>query len=252
VAVVTGASSGIGAAVAVAAARRGARVAAVARRADRLADVVAACEAFGVPALAVAADVTEPDAADRIAAAAEEKLGPVDLLVNNAGGGLHRPAVSSSPAEAEALFAVHVFAPMRLAGRLLPGMLARRRGAVVNIGSISAAIPAPQEAVYGAAKAALTRWSHGLATELAGTGVHVATVSPGPIDTELWDHVGRTHNGRLYPAALVAEAVVDAVERGRTQVTVPRRFGVPGALYPLAGAAVRAGVRRFASPPEPV
>jgi short-subunit dehydrogenase len=246
VVVVTGGSSGIGAATAVACARRGARVLAVARRADRLAEVVAACRAVGGPALAVPADVTTPDAARMIAAAADAEFGPVDVLVNNAGGGLHRPAGATTPAEVEALFAVHVLAPIRLTAAVLPGMLERGRGSIVNVTSISAFIPAPEEAVYGAAKAALSRWSHGLATELAGTGVRVAAVSPGPIDTEIWDHVGRDYAGRLFPAALVAAAVVDAVERGRTQVTVPRRYGVPAALYPLAGAAVRLGVRRFA------
>lgn len=243
VAVVTGASSGIGAASAVALARRGARVVAVARRVERLAEVVRRCT--GAPAVALPLDVCADDAAERLRAALEP-LGGADVLVNNAGIPLHKPFAASTPAEVERVVQVNLLAPLRLAAAVLPGMLDRRRGAIVNVTSVSGHVPAPEESVYGATKAALSRWSEGLAVELAGTGVHAAEVSPGPIDTEIWEQAGRFWTGRLHPASLVADAVVAAVERGRVFAAVPRILGVPAALFPLARRPMRRGVLRYA------
>jgi short-subunit dehydrogenase len=245
VAVVTGASSGIGAATAVDFARRGALVVAVARRAERLAATVEQCRAAGGTALAVTLDVTEAGAVEAIASTAS-RFGEVDVLVHNAGTGLHRSIMQTGPEDVRDLLEVHLMAPIKLTRAFLPGMLSRRRGAVVTVGSISAVLPAPGEASYGAAKAALTRWTHGLATELAGTGVRAAVVSPGPIDTEIWEHVGRHYRGRLFPAESVSAAIVRSVERGGVQHYVPRRFAVVAAAYPVAGAAMRVGVRAYA------
>jgi short-subunit dehydrogenase len=244
VVVVTGASSGIGAATAVAMARRGARVVAVARREGRLGETVAACRAAGGDGVALCADVTDPDTPARIAEAAG-RLGCVDVVVHNAGVGLHRPITATDVADVEALFAVHVLAPVRITAALLPAMLERHRGVIVTITSISGFVPAPGEAAYGAAKAALSRWTHGLAVELAGTGVRACSVSPGPIATEIWDHVGRHYSGRLFPPETVADTVVRAVERGGVQRHAPRRFAFAAAAYPLAGGAVRTGVRIY-------
>lgn len=244
VVVVTGASSGIGAATAVAMAGRGAKVLAVGRREERLRETVDACRRAGGEATALRADVTSPDSPSLIADAAE-RLGDPDVVVHNAGIGLHRPITSTDADEVEALFEVHVLAPVRITATLLPGMLERRRGAIVTITSISAFVPAPGEAAYGAAKAALARWTHGLAVELAGTGVRACSVSPGPIATEIWEHVGRHYPGRLFPPETVAAAVVRAAERGGVQRHAPRRFAIAATAYPLAGGAVRAGVRVY-------
>jgi short-subunit dehydrogenase len=244
VAVVTGASSGIGAATAETFARRGARVAAVARREDRLTELAERCGDVDGSVLAVPLDVCAPDAAQRLADAVQP-LGPVDVLVNNAGAGLHKRFVDSTPAELEGVVEINLMAPMRLTAALLPGMLSRRRGVIVNITSISGHFPAPDEPVYGATKAALARWTEGLVLELAGTGVRAAEVSPGPIDTEIWDHVGRFWTGRFYPPSQVAVAVADAVERGRTTTSVPRKFGLAPALFPLLREPMRQGALRF-------
>jgi short-subunit dehydrogenase len=245
VGIVTGASSGIGAATAVELARRGVRVVAVARRSERLAETVAASVSAGGQAVAVSADVTDPDSVPRVVEAAEASFGPVDLLVNNAGISIHKTAIDTGIDEAIGLFEIHVFAPMRFTAAVLPGMLSRHRGAIVNVTSVSAYVPAPKEAAYGAAKAALSRWSHGLAVELAGTGVHVSVVSPGPIETEIWEHVDRYYKGRLFPASVVARAIADAAARGTLHVSAPRRFGAAAAVYPLMGRPFRWGVRQF-------
>lgn len=218
---------------------------AVARRADRLAEVEARCRGVGGSAQGLALDVTSADAAQRIKDLGDS-YGGVDAVINNAGTGLHRPVTCTTAEQVQQLLDVHFLAPIRLTAALLPGMLERHRGAIVTITSISAELPAPGETAYGAVKAALARWTHGLATELHGTGVHACEIAPGPIDTEIWEHVGRHYRGRLYPPELVAEAVVRGVQRGGVQLHVPRRFRFVAGSYALAGRPVRFGVRWYA------
>ena len=245
VAVVTGASSGIGAVTAVALAERGVRVACVARRADRLEATVEQCRTVGGQAVAVAADVADPSGAARVLTAARRDLGPVDIVVNNAGISLHKHAADTTVEEIERVFAVNYFGAVRLTMGALPGMLERRRGAVVNITSVAGYLPNPREAAYGAAKAALSLWSHGLSVDLHGTGVTVGVVSPGPIETEIWELDGIVYPGKLYPPRVVADAVVACIEKGKVHVTAPRKFGITPALYPVIGAPVRWGLRRY-------
>lgn len=246
VTVVTGASSGIGAATAEAFARKGASVVCVARRADRLTETVTRCAVAGGRGHAVAVDVASDGAAELILAEARERYGPVDVLVNNAGIPLHRDAAATSAEEIEHVFAVNYFAAVRLTMAVLPSMLDRRRGSVINVTSVAGYLPNPQESAYGASKAALSQWSHGLAIDLHNRGVHVGVVSPGPIETEIWGLTDLKYGGKRFPAAVVADAIVGAVERGRVHVTAPRRFGMFPAMYPLTGRAFRWGLRRYA------
>jgi short-subunit dehydrogenase len=125
-------------------------------------------------------------------------------------------------------------------------MLERRRGALINVTSVSGYVPNPKEAVYGASKAALSRWSHGLSVDLHGTGVHVGVLSPGPIDTEIWLSEGEEpYKGKLYPPSMVADGIIRMIEKEITHMTVPRRFGAVGALYPLVAQPMRWGMRRY-------
>ncbi|HEV3452679.1 MAG TPA: SDR family NAD(P)-dependent oxidoreductase, partial [Acidimicrobiia bacterium] len=126
VAVVTGASSGIGAAIATDLAGRGARVVAVARRAERLAEVVETCRVSSPDSIAQPADVSSRPACDEIIAATEARFGRVDILVNNAGISIHKNAARTSVEEIERLMAVNFFAPVYLSMAALPGMLERR------------------------------------------------------------------------------------------------------------------------------
>jgi short-subunit dehydrogenase len=128
----------------------------------------------------------------------------------------------------------------------LQGMLERRQGAVINITSVAGYVPNPGEAAYGAAKAALSLWTHGLAVDLHDSGVQLTVVSPGPIDTEIWSlDEELIYTGKLYPPQVVADAVADAVEKGWVHRTVPRRYGLVGAMYPIVGRPMRWGLRRF-------
>jgi hypothetical protein len=130
---------------------------------------------------------------------------------------------------------------------VLPGMLERRCGSVVNITSVAGYLPNPKESAYSASKAALSLWSHGLNVDLHGTGVHVGVVSPGPIATEIWekDEFAASYKGKLYPPEVVAAAVAKVIERRLAHVTVPRRFGFPAILYPMLGGLMRWGLRCY-------
>jgi short-subunit dehydrogenase len=246
VAVVTGASSGIGATVAVDLARRGATVAAVARRKDRLDEDVERCRQHARESVAVPADISTRAECERVIEEIQQRFGRVDILVNNAGISIHRNAARTTADDVEHLMAVNFFAPMYLTTAALPRMLERREGAVVNITSVAGYVPNPGEAAYGAAKAALSLWTHALAVDLHDTGEQLTVVSPGPIDTEIWSlDEELIYTGKLYPPQVVADAVAGAIEKGWVHRTVPRRYGLVGALYPVLGRPMRWGLRRF-------
>ena len=251
VAVVTGASSGIGAAVATDLARRGATVVAVARRKDRLDEIIETCRQHAPASMACPADVSTRAECEGVIATAEERFGRVDIVVNNAGISIHRNAARTTSDDVERLMAVNFFAAVYLTNAALAGMLERHEGAVVNVTSVAGYVPNPGEAAYGASKAALSLWSHGLAVDLDGSGVQVSVLSPGPIDTEIWGlDEELSYTGKLYPPQVVADGVADAVERGWVHRTVPRQYGLVGALYPVVGRPMRWGLRRYAAQME--
>jgi short-subunit dehydrogenase len=249
VAIVTGASSGIGAAIAVELARREASVVAVARREPELRATVDECNRHGVAgSSAYPADLSVLERCTQVVEHAVAEHGRVDILVNNAGISVHKNAARTSVDDVHRLMALNFFAPVHLATAALPGMLERQAGSIVNVTSVAGYVPNGGEAAYGASKAALSRWTHGLAVDLHGTGVHAGVVSPGPIATEIWSlDEELTYTGKLFPPARVALAVVKVIEREAVHVTVPRRYGAVGALYPLFGRAMRAGLHRYES-----
>ena len=195
-ALVTGASRGIGAALAAELARQGADVAVTARTLERhptlagsLNETAAAIEAAGRRAATVVADLADPDDRSRIVADAEAGLGgPIDILVNNAAAAIYQPLAQMALKRRRVMFEVNVHAPLDLTQGVLPGMIERGEGWIVNLSSGSAVHrPGPPFAesalgstigIYGASKAALNRMTNALAEELAGTGVRVNTVEP--------------------------------------------------------------------------
>jgi short-subunit dehydrogenase len=227
-ALVTGASSGIGRATVRSLARAGVRVKLTGRDEAALREV-----AGGIEGSWLAADLALSDDVDRVAVWA----GGVDILVNNAGLGWAGP-LSAIPLErAEEMVRVNLLAPIRLTGLLLPGMLERERGHVVNIGSIAGHVGVGWEAVYSATKAGLIALSDSLRVETRGLGVGVSVVSPGPVDTGFFQRAGHPYE-RRFPRMVkperVARWVVRAIRYDLAQVFVPSWLSFPAWLHGAA------------------
>ena len=178
-AVVTGASGGLGASIAAELAARGANVALVARSSERLAQVAESLASSDVSVAVVAADLSDPDDLRNVARRVCSEFGQIDLLINNAGIADLSPFQRQDPAIIRRLMEVNLLAPMMLVHEVLPDMLERGRGHIVNIASLAGLIGLPYEAVYSASKAGLIAWSNALRQELEGTGIGVSVVSPG-------------------------------------------------------------------------
>lgn len=187
-ALVTGASSGIGAAMATALAARGADVVLVARRADRLTALGERLERdFGVRAHPISRDLVAAGAAATLADELAARGLTIDVLVNNAGFGTHGLFVTEEPQRVSDEIALNVTALVELTHALLPGMVDRDYGAVINVASTAAFQPLPHMAVYGATKAFVLSFTEALWGELEGTGVKALTLCPGATDTEFFD-----------------------------------------------------------------
>ncbi len=247
VAIVTGASSGIGAATAEELAKRGATVVAVARRVELLEQTVERCRRHTKASRACPMDITDRAACEELVADTVRDLGRVGIVVNNAGISLRRHAAKSSVDEIEQVMNVNFYGAVYVTMAALPGMLQHRVGSIVNVTSVAGYIPNPHESAYGASKAALSLWSHGLAVDLADSGVHVGVLSPGPIDTEIWnkDEEEAAYDGKLYPPSIVADGIAKMIETGKVHATVPRQYGLVGAFYPLVGGLMRRGLVSF-------
>jgi len=214
-ALVTGASSGIGAATARLLAAGGTTVAAVARRADRLDEVVAECRATAPRSRAWAADLSDPEQAAALSLEIWDELGPLDVIVNNAGIPMRRPADRLTMAEVERVMTVNYLSPVAITLALLPRMLARRSGTIVNVSSLGGRLGIATEAAYSGSKFALAGWSEALAADLVGSGVSVRLVLPGAIDTEIWDQPDNDpplYVGPLVPAEEVAAGIVGCID----------------------------------------
>ncbi|HWQ12525.1 MAG TPA: SDR family oxidoreductase [Roseiflexaceae bacterium] len=219
VALVTGASRGIGAAIARELARRGYALVLAARSAPALALLAGELTRAGAPALPIPTDLGRPEEALRLARLALDHFGRVDVLVNNAGmGGTGRGLARMSAAEVSALLAVNLEAPALLASALLPQMLARRSGAIVFIGSVAGHVPLPGSALYSASKHGLRGLALALRRETLGRGVRVTLISPGFVDTDM---VRRLRRIPKVPPEAVARAVAEALERPRRERFVP-------------------------------
>jgi NAD(P)-dependent dehydrogenase (short-subunit alcohol dehydrogenase family) len=180
VALVTGASSGIGRAVALALGGDGFAVVVHGRDQQRRAEVVEEIEARGGCARPIGGDLSDPAIPARIAA----EVGPVDVLVNNAGLSVWGPTAQMSAETVDALFAANVRGPFLLVGALAPGMVERGSGVIINVASMAGEIGLRNGAAYGATKAALASMTRAWAVEYAEAGVRVNAVSPGPVSTD--------------------------------------------------------------------
>lgn len=198
--VITGASAGIGAALARELAAHGHDLTLVARREPLLRDLAATLK---TRTHVVAKDLADVEKSTDFLGSAEDALGPIDVLINNAGVQIVGPTTRTDPADGEWLMRVDVFSPMRLTQAVLPKMLQRRSGTIVDISSMAALAPTPGMFHYNAAKAALAAASESLRGELRGTGVHVVTVYPGIIDTT---EMAQTAMAKYEPSWLLTRA----------------------------------------------
>jgi uncharacterized protein len=237
-AVVTGASSGIGREIARQLARRGHGLTLVARREERLRALAGELTgAHGVRVEVAAADLTEAAARDAVAAAADERGLEPHVLVNAAGLSTTGPVHRSDPAAEVAMLRTDVEAVAHLTSLLLPGMVERASGAVLNVASTAAFQPLPGQAGYSAAKAFVLAYSQAVRAELTGSGVAVTVLCPGPVDTEFAETAGfdREEAESSLPRFMwvgveaVAEAALEGLDRGRA-VVVPGLANHLGAL----------------------
>ena len=218
---ITGASRGLGAALAAAFARRGHRLFLVARDATELASRAAAIEqAHGSGSVAWrAADLRHVAQIESLARAAADALGGIDVLVNNAGIGQWRPFLENTPQDLADLLALNLEAPMRLAHAVLPGMLAQGQGYLINIASDLARRPLARMAPYVASKYGLLGFGTSLHRELRGSGIRVTTVLSGVIDSAFNGAVEGSRESRwALPTADLAAQVAALVDLPATMV----------------------------------
>ncbi|HET9730557.1 MAG TPA: SDR family oxidoreductase [Acidimicrobiia bacterium] len=224
---VTGASTGIGAALAEGLAQRGATVGICARRADRLEDVLERCHKHAPDSRAWTIDLNDLDGLQAFAQRASAELGGIDVLVNNAGIPKRKPVFDLTPEIVEAVMRINYFSPIRLTLALLPEIVARS-GRLVFISSVAARLSPPAEAAYAATKAAISAWAESMQVDLRDTNVKVHVVYPGIIDTELFhlpDNDPLPNTGvEALPVEAIVEPVVTMVEQDRLEVAVPEWF----------------------------
>jgi len=228
---VTGASSGIGAALAPMLAAKGATVGIVARRKERLEEVLAQCVAHAPESRLWSVDLGDLDAAESVALEAWDAFGAVDALVNNAAIPKRMPVPRLTNDEIDTVMRVNFTSPVRMTMALLPRWLERDAGCVVNVSSMGGRIGIAHEAAYCASKFALCGWSESMAIDLYDTSVEVKLVLPGPIETEIWDLPGNDpalYTGPFVPAADCAQSIVEAIEGDGFEYYAPPDF--PGGL----------------------
>lgn len=209
--IVTGGGGGIGSATCQRLAREGARVAVLDRDLVAAQVTAQAINSAGGTAQAFACDITRRAEVDAAIAAVRAQLGPVDVLVNNAGWDVFKPFTQTTPEEWERLIAINLTGALHMHHAVLPGMVEQRRGCIVNVASDAARVGSSGEAVYAACKGGLVAFSKTLAREHARHGITVNVVCPGPTDTALLDGV----TGAAPNPEKLREAFVRAIPLGR-------------------------------------
>jgi short-subunit dehydrogenase len=221
---VTGASSGIGEAVARELAARGDTVALVARRQDRLDAVLADCRLTAPESGRWAADLSDPAAAADLALEIWDHYGGFDAVINNAAVPMRRHVTKLTMAEVERTMRINYFSPVAICLALLPRMLERKSGTLVNVSSLGGRLGITTEAAYSGSKFALAGWSESAAIDLDRSGVSVKLILPGAIDTEIWDQPDNDaplYDGPKVPPSEIAGAIVDVIDSDSFEHYIP-------------------------------
>ena len=224
VVLVTGASSGIGEALARELARRGDTVALVARRRERLDAILADCRATSPDSERWSADLSDPLSAANLALSIWDHYDGLDVVVNNAAVPMRRSATRLTMADVERTMTVNYFSPVAITLALLPRMLERSSGTIVNVSSLGGRLGITAEAAYSGSKFALAGWSESLALDLDGTGLAVKLILPGAIDTEIWDQPDNDaplYQGPKVPPADIATGIADAIDSEQFEHYLP-------------------------------
>ncbi len=249
VAVVTGASSGMGRLLALRMAGEGARVAVVARREALLAGLADDIRRAGSEALVVPCDVAERAQVFAAAQRIRDRFGHVDVLVNNAGYGHHRRFVDWDLDDIERLLRVNFLGSVYWTKALLPQMIERHSGWIVFVASVAGKIGVPEESAYAASKFAMVGLAEALSIEVEDAGVHVLTVCPGTIRTDFFDaealeRMPPVSRRSMIGPEPVIDAVMRALARGAREITVPRAIAVGYIVRTLAPGFMRRNVKR--------
>lgn len=249
--VVTGASSGIGAASCMEFASKGANIVLVARRENRLEEIQKTLEKFNVKTLVCQCDVSQKQEVEKMSEEVLDTFGKIDVLVNNAGFAIYGKVADLSVEEIEAQMATNYFGMVYCTKKFLPKMLEQNSGHIVNVASVAASMGIPGIASYCASKFAMLGFSEGLRHELHGTKIGITVVSPIMVKTDFFDHSSFEKMPRYSPTALssktVAKAVVRAANSPRLEIIVPSvvRAAVwakqtfPYVVDPIIGSAFR-------------
>jgi short-subunit dehydrogenase len=223
-ALITGASGGIGRAIALELAKNGVKLVLVARRKEQLLNVLAEVAALGGEAIAYVGDVTDPTARHQALKTAENSFGGLDILVNNAGVSAHGRFADADPERLRPILETNFFAPVELIRAALPLLKSGRQPIVVNIGSVLGQRGCPHKSEYSASKFALRGFSEAVRPELAALGIDVLVVTAGPTDTEFFKHLLEEHGelpwgeGKPVSPERVARATIRAMQRGRHEI----------------------------------
>lgn len=227
IAAITGASSGIGRATAIALARKGCSVVLAARRREELEATAAMCRQLGVRAEAIVTDVSDPASCSRFIEQAIADFGTVDVLVNNAGFAVFDPIVSARDEDMQAMMQTNFFGAVHCTQAVLPHMLGKGSGAIVNVASIVGLMGYSRMGLYASTKFAMVGFSESLRAEVSSRGIRVSMICPGTTETEFFRIAER---GKIPGAArlilgikpeTVAQAIVRAAQRGSYRTIVP-------------------------------
>lgn len=222
--VITGASSGLGAAIACLASERGAVPVLLARRTDKLAEVA---ERIHGESLTLTVDVTDELQVEDAVAQIINKYGRIDIWINNAGYGLFEYCIDTPMAGFEQLMEVNYFSVVRCTKAVLPHMLKEKKGHIVNVASIAGKIGTPKAAAYSASKHAVLGFTNSLRAELASEGIKVSAINPGPIDTPFFDiadpggYYKKNIEWFMLKPEKVARAILDVMITGKAEISLP-------------------------------
>ncbi|KKI93135.1 oxidoreductase [Bacillus sp. SA1-12] len=235
---ITGASSGIGEKIAIECAKRGAHLILLARREERLTELAEQIKRdYGVSCTYYILDVQDLDSVQRVFSNIAQEVGPIDVLVNNAGFGIFNDVLDASLDEMKSMFEVNVYGLVACTKMVLPAMIERKKGHIINIGSQAGKIATPKSSLYSATKHAVIGFTNSLRMEVKSSNIFVTSVNPGPIKTDFFtiadkqgDYVKNVERWMLDPNR-VARIIVDAMLTPKREINLPGWMNTGSTLY---------------------